>query len=121
MLLPALEFWPDPDRETLRERSAEVNKMVGHDTEITETEQQRHPTMHHTDTLDVGIVLSGEIYCILDAVHRGAPQPSNAAANYVSSRPAAPDMWSRRAIPKSNLASKESSSIRSTPTFARDG
>jgi hypothetical protein len=40
--------------------------MVGHDKEITQAERQRHPTMHHTDTLDVGIVLRGEIYCILD-------------------------------------------------------
>ena len=31
-----------------------------------DAEQRRHPTMHHTDTLDVGIVLRGEIYCLLD-------------------------------------------------------
>jgi mannose-6-phosphate isomerase-like protein (cupin superfamily) len=66
MLLRALEFWPDPDLETLRKQVADVNEMVGHDKEITEAERQRHPTMHHTDTLDVGIVLRGEIYCILD-------------------------------------------------------
>lgn len=54
MLVRALEIWPDPDPETLRARAAEVNMLVGHDTEITETEQRRHPTMHHTDTLDVG-------------------------------------------------------------------
>jgi quercetin dioxygenase-like cupin family protein len=40
--------------------------MVGHNREITEAERRRHPTMHHTDTLDVGIVLRGEIYCLLD-------------------------------------------------------
>jgi mannose-6-phosphate isomerase-like protein (cupin superfamily) len=67
MLVRALEIWPDPDNpETLRKQSAEVNKMVGHNTEITESERQRHPSMHHTDTLDVGIVLRGEIYCLLD-------------------------------------------------------
>jgi mannose-6-phosphate isomerase-like protein (cupin superfamily) len=66
MLLRALELWPDPDTETLRKQVAEVNKMVGHDQEITKAEQQRHPTMHRTDTFDVGIVLRGEIYCILD-------------------------------------------------------
>jgi len=60
------EIWPDSDSETLREQTAEVNKMVGHDTEITDTERRRHPTMHHTDTLDIGIVLRGEIYCLLD-------------------------------------------------------
>jgi hypothetical protein len=66
MLLRALELWPDPDTETLRKQVAEVNKMVGHDQEITEAEQKRHPTMHRTDTLDLGIVLRGEIYCVLD-------------------------------------------------------
>jgi mannose-6-phosphate isomerase-like protein (cupin superfamily) len=66
MLVRALEIWPDPDSETLRKQAAEVNHMVGHDTEITEAEQRRHSTMHHTDTLDVGIVLRGEIYCLLD-------------------------------------------------------
>jgi quercetin dioxygenase-like cupin family protein len=66
MLVRALEFWPDPDPETLRRQVDEVNKMVGHNREITEAERRRHPTMHHTDTLDVGIVLRGEIYCLLD-------------------------------------------------------
>lgn len=66
MLVRALEIWPDPDSATLRQRAAAVNNMVGHNTEITEAEQRRHPTMHHTDTLDVGIVLRGEIYCLLD-------------------------------------------------------
>jgi hypothetical protein len=32
MLLRALEFWPDPDLETVRKQVAEVNKMVGHGT-----------------------------------------------------------------------------------------
>jgi len=55
MLVRALQFWPDPDPEALRKQVAEVNKMVGHDKEISEAER-RHPTMHHTDTLDVGFV-----------------------------------------------------------------
>jgi mannose-6-phosphate isomerase-like protein (cupin superfamily) len=66
MLIRSLEFWPDPDLETLRTQMAEVNKMVGHDKEISEANQKRHPTMHYTDTLDFGIVLRGEIYCLLD-------------------------------------------------------
>jgi mannose-6-phosphate isomerase-like protein (cupin superfamily) len=66
MILRALEFWPDDDEETTRRRMVEVNRMVEHDTEITEAERQRHPSMHHTDTLDVGVVLRGEIYCLLD-------------------------------------------------------
>ncbi len=45
MLLRTLEFWPDPDLETLRKQVADVNEMVGHEKEITEAERQRHPTM----------------------------------------------------------------------------
>jgi quercetin dioxygenase-like cupin family protein len=66
MLVRALELWPDPDPETHRQHFAEVNAMVGHTQEISESEQHRSPSMHRTDTLDVITVVRGEIYCVLD-------------------------------------------------------
>jgi quercetin dioxygenase-like cupin family protein len=66
MLVRALELWPDPDPGTAQKMFADVNKMVGHTQEISEADRQRSPSMHRTDTLDVIIVVRGEIYLILD-------------------------------------------------------
>jgi len=66
MLVRALELWPDPDPGTAQKMFVEVNKIVGHTQEISEADRQRSPSMHRTDTLDVIIVVRGEIYLILD-------------------------------------------------------
>jgi len=66
MLVRALELWPDPDPGTAQRMFVEVNKMVGHTQEISEGDRQRNPSMHRTDTLDVIIVVRGEIYLVLD-------------------------------------------------------
>jgi len=64
MLVRALELWPDKDPETAHKTCVEINKMVGHTQEISEADQQRNPSMHRTDTLDVIIVVRGEIYLV---------------------------------------------------------
>src|SRR5882724_7660985 len=61
-----LELWPDPDPETGRKLMDEVNQLTGHTQVSSEQDRQRHPTMHQTDTLDVIIIVRGEIYMILD-------------------------------------------------------
>jgi mannose-6-phosphate isomerase-like protein (cupin superfamily) len=66
MLVRCLELWPDPDPEEHKKMFADVNAAVGQKHEPTETDKQRSPTMHKTDTLDVITIIRGEIYLILD-------------------------------------------------------
>jgi quercetin dioxygenase-like cupin family protein len=66
MLVRAVEFWPDPDPEIAQQAFADINEMVGHTEQISAKHRQRHPSMHRTDTLDVVIVIRGEVYLLLD-------------------------------------------------------
>jgi len=66
MLVRAVELWPDPDPETAQQAFAEMNEIVGHTQQISDKDRQRHPSMHHTDTLDILIVIRGEVYLLLD-------------------------------------------------------
>jgi quercetin dioxygenase-like cupin family protein len=66
MLVRAVEFWPDPDPEIAQQAFADMNEMVGHTEQISAKHRQRHPSMHRTDTLDVVIVVRGEVYLLLD-------------------------------------------------------
>jgi hypothetical protein len=66
MLVRSVEIWPDPDPKTAQQAYAEMNEMVGHTPEIGDHDRQRHPSMHHTDTLDILIVSRGEVYLLLD-------------------------------------------------------
>jgi hypothetical protein len=66
MLVRAEEFWPDHDPETNQGFWAELNEMVGQTQQFSDKNRQRHPSMHRTDTLDVVIVIRGEVYLLLD-------------------------------------------------------
>jgi hypothetical protein len=66
MLVRAVEFWPDPDPEIAQQAFIEMNEMAGHTQQISDTDRPRHPSMHRTDTLDVVIVVRGEVYLLLD-------------------------------------------------------
>jgi mannose-6-phosphate isomerase-like protein (cupin superfamily) len=66
VLVRALELWPDHDPETAQKNFVEVNTMVGHTQQISEKDRRRSPSMHRTNTLDVIVVVRGEIYMILD-------------------------------------------------------
>ena len=66
MLVRAVEFLPDPDPEITQQAFIEMNDMAGHTQQISDTDRPRHPSMHRTDTLDVVIVVRGEVYLLLD-------------------------------------------------------
>jgi hypothetical protein len=66
MLVRAVEFLPDPDPEIAQQVFAEMNDMVGQTQQIGDKDRPRHPSMHRTDTLDVVIVIRGEVYLLLD-------------------------------------------------------
>lgn len=66
MLVRALELWPDQDPEQQRQQFADLNREVGQKHTPTESDSQRHPTMHKTDTLDCITCVRGEIYLVTD-------------------------------------------------------
>jgi hypothetical protein len=66
MLVRAVEFWPDPDPDTAQQAFVEMNEIVAQAQKVSDTGRPRHPSMHRTDTLDVVIVIRGEVYLLLD-------------------------------------------------------
>lgn len=66
MLVRALELMPDPDPDTHQKMFADLNRSIEETHQPSEADQQRSPTMHKTDTLDVIHVLRGEVYLVLD-------------------------------------------------------
>ena len=66
LLVRVEEFWPEHDPETNQKFWDETNKMVGQTQQISDKDRQRHPSMHRTNTLDVVIVIRGEVYLLLD-------------------------------------------------------
>ena len=59
-----------PEGEEIRNMTPEQSKRVfaalGNEQASTFGKTGRHPMMHRTETVDYAIILSGEIYCILD-------------------------------------------------------
>jgi mannose-6-phosphate isomerase-like protein (cupin superfamily) len=58
------EFAPEP--EALRNLSAAARREMFAELGIATPTEGRHPTMHRTETVDYAIVLSGEIWLVLD-------------------------------------------------------
>ncbi|MFM9882233.1 MAG: cupin domain-containing protein [Burkholderiales bacterium] len=60
----------EPESVAVRNMSPEEAKQafaaLGNERASTFSESGRHPMMHRTETIDYAIVLSGEIYCVLD-------------------------------------------------------
>lgn len=63
-LPPEAPFLATLDRETAKAAFASFGSA--HASTMHEDENPPHPLMHRTDTVDYGIVLSGEIYLVLD-------------------------------------------------------
>ncbi len=59
-----------PEGEEIRNMSAEQSKKLfaalGNEQASTFGKNGRHPLMHRTETIDYVLILSGEIYCVLD-------------------------------------------------------
>jgi len=53
-------------REMDTERAKQVFTALGNPEASTFAENQRHPFMHRTETIDYAIILEGEMYCVLD-------------------------------------------------------
>lgn len=63
----ALEIPPEnPDRQKHVELIHDTNKLVNQKYPPTPKNLERHPTMHRTDTLDLFVIGSGEIYLMTD-------------------------------------------------------
>jgi mannose-6-phosphate isomerase-like protein (cupin superfamily) len=54
------------DAKTQQKLWDEINQATGHTQQISEKDNQRSPSMHRTNTLDVMTILRGEIYLLLD-------------------------------------------------------
>jgi hypothetical protein len=67
LLFRALEIPPDhADADEHRRVLGELNKAVDQRIEPTQSDLQRHPSMHRTDTLDCITCVIGEIYLVTD-------------------------------------------------------
>ena len=67
LIFRALEIPPDiPDTKKHIEILQEVNKKVKQKYPPTAQDLARHPSMHRTDTCDMFVVASGEIYLVTD-------------------------------------------------------
>ncbi len=56
----------DDIRRMTQEQSQQLFAALGNEQASTYGKSGRHPLMHRTETIDYAIVLTGEIYCILD-------------------------------------------------------
>jgi mannose-6-phosphate isomerase-like protein (cupin superfamily) len=67
MIFRLLEIPPDmKDKKKHIEMMKELNRKVKQKYPPTDTDMERHPTMHRTDTLDCFVVARGEIYLVSD-------------------------------------------------------
>lgn len=67
LMFRVLELPPDPkDPQEQLAFAQEMNEKLKQKYQPTEENLARHPTMHHTDTIDFGIVVSGEIYLMTE-------------------------------------------------------
>lgn len=59
-----------PETEDIRRLTPEDSKRIfaalGNEPASTFGKSGRHPLMHRTETIDYAVILSGEIYCVLD-------------------------------------------------------
>ena len=59
-----------PETEDIRSLTPDDSKRIfaalGNEPASTFAKNGRHPLMHRTETIDYAVVLSGEIYCVLD-------------------------------------------------------
>jgi len=56
----------DAVRSITPEESKRIFAALGNEQASTFAKNGRHPLMHRTETIDYAVVLSGEIYCVLD-------------------------------------------------------
>ena len=56
----------DDVRNITPEQSKRIFAALGNEQASTFAKNGRHPLMHRTETIDYAVVLSGEIYCVLD-------------------------------------------------------
>ena len=67
MIFRLLEIPPDmKDKKKHIEMMKDLNHKVKQKYPPTDTDMERHPTMHRTDTLDCFVVARGEIYLVSD-------------------------------------------------------
>jgi quercetin dioxygenase-like cupin family protein len=67
LMFRVLELPPDlKDPQKQLEFVQEMNKVTKQKYQSTAEDLARHPTMHRTDTLDLAVVVSGEIYLMTD-------------------------------------------------------
>ncbi len=55
-----------PEKESIKASSEDVLKEMGLSSEDETGEKMRHPHMHRTESIDYGVVISGEIHMLLD-------------------------------------------------------
>ena len=56
----------DAVRNITPEESKRIFAALGNEQASTFAKSGRHPLMHRTETIDYAVILSGEIYCVLD-------------------------------------------------------